>query len=340
MLPIMRVSIRQVAQRAGVSPKTVSNVLLERTGRVSGETRQRVLEAVRELDYVPVRPAMQNRHVTTHVIGVVFDSGWESNAIGVQTLKGVRDGALKNDYDFLVMLRAHPPWMQGRAEARFLDRRCDGFIFIAPNDQHEILELLVKHQVPVVSCFRNNVPPGIAWVMTDNESTMRLAVEYLKKRGHTSIGHLAGASDSFAASRRRVGFLLAMQENGLVTNEGLAPQAHWHSHSPEARLAAKSLIDQKVTAIVCANDKHALTVWKLAAEMGLRIPQDLSIIGVDNSPEAAELGITSFTNASISVSYQAVESLVSLINGAGCQSVCKTIPLEIVERQSVRALNQ
>ena len=192
---------------------TVSNVLRNRTAKTADETRRRVLEAVRDLNYVPVRTAAQNRHVATNAIGVVFVQEIEG-AVGYPTFFGMCRRARELDYDLTIFLRSEPDWLQPGTEAQFLDRRCDGFIFVGDN-RREVSEALVRHQVPVVECFSVHPPPGVASVLGDNASGMRQAVRHLAALGHTRIVHLAGASVNREAAVRCEGFCAAMYECGL-----------------------------------------------------------------------------------------------------------------------------
>src|SRR5689334_14129267 len=119
----MRPSLRQIAERAGVSSQTVSNVLNNRNSRTSEETRQRVLCAVRELNYIPIRrPAMQNRHVETRAIGLVFLDEMKflqdlRERLGWHTFAGMRDRARHHQYDLLLLFRAQTDWNEQGVEA-------------------------------------------------------------------------------------------------------------------------------------------------------------------------------------------------------------------------------
>jgi len=113
----MRANIRQVAERAGVSRTTVSNVLLGRHDIVAPQKRDRVLRAARELDYMPVRPSLQNRHVQTKVIALALDDpGKAIWAFHSGTYSGVCEGALRHGYDLLTILRPDPDWASNGRE--------------------------------------------------------------------------------------------------------------------------------------------------------------------------------------------------------------------------------
>lgn len=328
----MRTSIRDVAERAGVSPVTVSNVLRGRDGRASEETRERVLEAVRELNYTPVSgPAIQSRHVETRIIGLVFDHVEQDDYWGATTYRGLRDGALEHGYDLLTLLRARPHWMLDNEELKFLDRRSDGFVFVVPRDRYGVLETLVEHRIPCVACYIDDVPEGVATVVVDNKGAMRQSVKYLVARGHRKIAHLAYHPERIDFHQRMKGYRAAMKANGLSRYAQVVigdEKDGWQAQVIE-------LVEEKgVTAFACANDLFALILWNLAKERGWRVPQDLSIVGMDDTPETLERGLTTLRFSSEEVGRRAMQSLVHLINGEAVPRR-EVLPVRLVERTSV-----
>jgi DNA-binding LacI/PurR family transcriptional regulator len=342
----MRASIRQVAERAGVSAMTVSNVLRSRSEQTSEETRMRVLRAVQELNYIPVRSAIQNRHVSTNAIGVVFLQDMEG-AVGYPTFLGMCARARQLDYDLTIFLRSEPNWVKPGSEAQFLDRRCDGFIFVGAN-RAEISEALVGHRVPIVECYSVAPPPGVARVLGDHCQGMRLAVEHLAGHGHTRIAHLGGPGDNLEANERADGYRAALRSltgqspaEWVVRCEtwgdtwGFGPGADEGASGGDTVCAAEAVLALGVTAVVCANDRIALALWRWAEERGLRVPQDLSITGVDNLPQAAYRGLTSVALPFHQVGRVAVDAVMSIINGGSGEAASRILPVGLVERDSV-----
>ncbi len=343
-----RSSIRQVAARAGVSPMTVSNVLRNRSEKMAEETRQRVLQAIHDLDYTPVRTAAQNRHVTTNAIGVVFL--WEmEGVVGYPTFFGMCRRARQLDHDLTIFLRPEPDWVEPGTEAQFLDRRCDGFIFVGDN-RREVSEVLIRHGVPVVECFSVHPAPGAASVLSDNAGGMRRVVGHLAGMGHRRIAHLAGARDKTEAAERREGFRDAMRGSGLPCHADCIVQADtWGDFwgfgrgngdeglltRPFVEAALRLVAAEGVTAVVCANDLFALALWRMAEEKGLRVPEDLSITGVDNTPEGALRGLTSVAQPWDQIGQAAVNAVVALLGGADAADVSRVLPVELVHRASV-----
>lgn len=339
-----RSSIRQVAARASVSPMTVSNVLRNRADKMGAETRRRVLQAIHDLDYVPVRTAAQNRHVTTHAIGVVFL--WEmEGVVSYPTFFGLCHRARQLDHDLIVFLRSEPDWVKPGTEAQFLDRRCDGFIFVGDR-QHAISEVLIRHRIPVVECFSVCPAPGAARILSDNASGMHQAIRHLAGQGHRRIAHLAGPPDSTEAGERQAGFRAAMRESGLGGHADCIVQADtwgdtWGFGGDAAgdgrltRPFVEAVLAQDVTAVVCANDFFALALWRGAEEKGLRVPADLSITGMDNIPEAALRGLTSIAQPFALIGQTAMNTIIALLDGADAEASSRVLPVELIQRASV-----
>lgn len=328
----MRASIRQVAFHAGVSPKTVTNVLRGREGEVSPITQQRVLQSVQELSYVPVASPMQNRHVETRVIGVVFDEvDAATDFWGLMTLRGLRQGALEHGYDLLLMLRPSPDWAVGREEAQFLDRRSDGIVFVAPVERHKVLAALVENEIPVVSCHNTDVPAGVAHVTGDNVLAGQLAAEHIVKKGHTRIAYIDGSRAKSDFRQRRAGFDAILKKARLKA--ACVVQIN-NSQALPTDATVQKLLAAKASAVVCANDEFALKLWMEARTSGVRVPEDLSIVGMDDTPAAEKAGLTTVHNDCEAIGKGAINSLVKMLRGVACDQCHHTTGVRLIERSS------
>jgi DNA-binding LacI/PurR family transcriptional regulator len=335
----MRATIAQVAARAETSPMTVSNVLRGRDKRVSEPTRQRVLEAVRELKYVAVRSAMQNRHVETRIIGLVVDKiQITKSSIGANTYEGLQEGAREHGYDLLTLLRVPPTWGLAHQELTFLDRRCDGFIFVNPLNRQGALELLVEHDIPVAACYSVDVPQGVSTVIPDNATAMMIAVKHLKNRGHSRIAHVVGDAWHSDSRERREWFQHYMREEGLRSYaDGILERDDEKGEVPIAAL--KSILQRKkITAFACSTDALALDVWTKLESLGLQVPRDISIVGMDDIAAGALRGLTTVRNPFYEIGKAAVESVCARMQGQDGAVTNKILPVELIERSSVRAI--
>lgn len=285
-------TIRDVAQRAGVSKSLVSLVLRE-SPKVSDARRTAVLDAVRELGYRPNAAARSLSERRTHAIGVLL--GDLRNPWYAACLDGL-NGAL------------HPAGLtlllgDGRDDPqlahRFLDMRVDGLILLGSTTPDPgIVE--AAGRVPTVAVgSRDFDAAGLDVSAQDDRRGAEIAVEHLVELGHRRIGHLAGEAAAVADIR-----LAAYREN--VARHGLdAAVAVSDMTEDGGHRAARELLDRadRPTALFCVNDMTAIGAMTAAAELGLSVPADLSLVGYDNTSLAAlrRVGLTSIDIASHAV---------------------------------------
>lgn len=332
-----RSSIRQVAERAGVSRMTVSRVLSDGNHQVAEETRRKVLEAVRELEYVPVaQPMTQSRQIETRIIGLVFDYTPLESFWGLTTFLGFRQAARLHDYDLLVLTRDRPEWMTDREEMQYLDRRSDGFIFIAPLGHYQLLESLAKRKLPIVTCYTKDAPPEVPAIVLDNQKAMHQAVQCLHEAGHKRILHLTTYPHRSDFLDRRLGYEQAMQQRRL---EPLVLEVNSIYTEEAPALLLKTLRKHQITGVVCNTDASAAFVWDIAEANGLKVPKDLSITGMDDLAAQAQRGLTSVHFSCEEVGRRAIEAIVGLIDGGDSQKQRSAnqdpVPVELVVRRSV-----
>ena len=353
----MRPSIRHVAELAQVSSMTVSHAINGRKQFMSAETYERVLNAVQELNYVPVRAAKQNHHVETRAIGIIpFHADPSMSVLDYFTQGGIYEGARKNGYDVLVMLRDEADWMVNRQDMRFLDRRSDGFIFVSGglDEWQNALSLLQQHKIPTVVCYRRDVAPDIAWVDPDNEQIINSALECLWRHGHRRVAYL-GSPDlvptlavndpnwlvsamvphsGYDDIQRRTTFRAAIEKQPWEQLSVLTATDH-HWKIPDDVLA--KLLADDITGVVCSSDFIALQFIDLATKAGVRVPQDISVIGTDDMPEAAARNLTSVAFGYKEVGRLAVEAWIKLNSGKPASECNCVVPVHLVERGSVAA---
>jgi DNA-binding LacI/PurR family transcriptional regulator len=335
-----RASIRQVAELAGVSPMTVSNVLRKRDKQMGEATRLRVLDAIRKLNYIPVRISAQNRHVSTNSIGLVFLQVM-LGPVGYPTFRGMCERAQQHDYDLTILLRSHPDDEELAVERQFLDRRCDGYIFIGQNNP-QISQVLVDNNIPVVECYSVNPVKGVVPVIGDSYMAMELAVKYLVQLGHTKIAHLGG-TDFPETDQRCEGYQIGMKKafgsvnkhwivraKGWGDRYGLYESLEW---GPEQRgdiliPASEEILKLGVTAVVCASDPIAL---------GLR---RVSIIGVDNMPEAELYHLTTIGQPFETIGRMAVDAILQQLKGIENPQTGYVLPVKLIVRASTASPSQ
>lgn len=287
MTPNKRITIKQVAKQAGVSAQTVSRVINERPD-VAPDTRERVLQVVQQLGYHPSSIARTLIHGRSSTIGVV-GTGIEYFGPS-RTLVGIERQAAELGYTVLLGLTPHPETDSGEQVLRqMLAYLVDGIVWAVPEigQNHEWVQRIVsKLNIPIV--FLSARPAaGLTVVAMDNRSGGHMATQHLIERGYRRIGLIAGPSLWWEARERQLGWRDALTEAGLATEPALVAEGDWSAASGEKAMHTLLAQSPDIDALFASNDQMALGALKATRSLGLRVPEDLAIVGFDDRPEAA-----------------------------------------------------
>jgi LacI family transcriptional regulator len=284
-----QITIKHVAQEAGVSTQTVSRVINQRPD-VAAETRLRVQDVIDRLGYQPsyvARSLIRGRSATLGVVAYGLDYYGPS-----RTLSGIEQQASELGFTLLLSLVRDPDARDNGPERLLRDmlaRHVDGIIWAVPDigqNRDWINEDIRALSTPVV--FLSMEPcPGLSVIAIDNCIGGRMAVEHLLARGCRRIGHVTGPLDWWEARQRHAGWRDALEQAGVKVDEGLIAFGNWSAESGMRGL--RQLLDQRpdVEAVFFGNDQMALGGIRAAHQLGLRIPGDVAIIGFDDIPESA-----------------------------------------------------
>ncbi len=281
--PAGRVTISDVARVAGVSVATVSKVVNSRYG-VAPATSARVLAVVEELGYESSLVARSLRSGRTDVIGVLVA---EFEPFSTELLKGISAAVDGSGYELLAYAGRTDGGAAGGWERRSLSRLAgtlvDAAIVVTPT-----VVMSADVPIPVVAVDPHTGPEGTPTVDTDNAGGARQAVEHLVGLGHRRIAHLAGRPDLESARLRELGYRQAIEAAGIPFDPALVRVGGYRPDLADE--PTHELLDPAVgprpTAVFAANDLSAIHVIEVAAELGLRVPEDLSVVGFDNVPES------------------------------------------------------
>ena len=284
------VTIRDVAAHAGVGAGTVSRVLND-SSRVSAATRTRVQHAIDTLGYRPNPLARGLSRGRCQTIGVLVASFTEASA--VERLRGVvaaLDGSL---YD-LVLFNVESPMHRDEHVAALNRQRADGLLVMSLPLPPEQLDQLKSTGMAIV--LIDGTGPGVTSVVIDDERGGRLATRHLVDLGHQRVGFIGDApANPFgftSSARRERGYRAVLMEAGLDPEDA---GVRYGTHDREVACdLATELLDRAhpPTAIFCCSDVQALGVMEAARRLGLRIPEDLSVVGFDDVETSAFLGLT------------------------------------------------
>jgi len=272
--------LQDVAQRAGVSHQTVSRVI-NNLPNVSKATRERVEAAIAELGYRRNTAARSLVTRRSHTIGVLAS---ELSQYGpANTLLGVEQAARDAGY-FVSIAALKEVSADSIADAarHFMDQGVDGIVAVVPHvGTLRALEVL-NLDVPVVVVGSSGAGK-FSGAMVDQRMGARLAVTHLIEQGHKRIGHISGPQDWIDAAERAEGWREALAQAGLV--DDLFVEGDWSAGSGYS-IGQKLAVERNATAVFVGNDQMALGVLRAFGEAGVRVPEDVSVVGFDDQPEA------------------------------------------------------
>lgn len=326
-----RTTINDVARAAGVSVATVSKAINGRYG-ISPGTLSHVMGVVEELGYESSLVATSMRRRSTNVIGVLVA---EFEPFALQLLRGVSSALEGSSYDVLayagsVSTGDHLGW-ERRSLSRLGGTLIDGAILVTPT------AMPANASVPIVAVDPHTGPDAAATVAVHNLDGARAATEHLIALGHRRIGHLRGRTDLESAHQRERGYRAALQAAGIPFDPALVTEGGYRAAS--ASDGANALLDlaDRPTAVFAANDLSALEIIRLATARGLRVPDDLSVVGFDDIPEATSHSpqLTTVRQPLAAMGAAAVTMLLQMLGGQEPEPV--RMPAELIPRGSTAA---
>lgn len=335
-----RVTIKQVAAEAGVSITTVSHVLNDVPGkRVHPETRARVREAAARLGYAPNMLAQSLRTQRSNTIGLVGDEIATTPFAG-KIILGAQDVAMARDAVVFVVNTGYQRELENREIDELLRRQVDGILYAAM--YHRQVELPPQlAAVPTVVINASCTTPGVPWVVPDEVAGGEDAADVLLAAGHRRLAFINDVDEIPAAFGREEGFRRRVTEAGLADADIQVVTAE--TDPAGGYEAARALLEgsNPPTGIFCFSDRIAMGVYRAAAELGLRIPDDLSVVGFDNQEFIADglyPGLTTIELRHYDMGAWAAEQLFDRIEAqSGTTAVAPTTQLRgpVIHRHSV-----
>ncbi len=326
-------TIRDVARHAKVGVGTVSRVLND-SPLVSEDARLRVHRTIDELGYRRSSTARNLSLGRTQMIGVVAPF-FTSNSV-LERLRGVVDRLRDHgDYD-LVLFDVETLTQRDDAFRSFARTdRVDGLLVISLRPTDDEVESLRREGLPVV--LVDVVHPALPRIVIDDVLGGAMATEHLLDRGHTNIGFVGDEPSPFgftSSERRRHGMARALHRAGIAHSDALERRAP-HGRQ-QARASAESLLrlPDRPTAIFAASDEQAMGVLEAARAMGLRVPEDLAVIGFDDIEVAEVLGLTTVHQPLRETGARGVELLLTAIDGDGADPTEELAPLTVMARRT------
>ena len=335
----MAVTVKDVAKRAGVSPATVSRVC-NNNPSISRETRERVQRAIAELGYELPNAAEPAPVPAVKTIGIVLPPSTREayeNTFYLKAIRGISQvcnqrqviGTVITGQDYTETLRS--------VQSLHRSGRTDGFILLYSRKNDMVIDYLCEQGLPYVIVGKpDELASQTMCIDNDNLLAGREAADYLYSLGHRRIGYLGVNKDFLYVSDRRAGYQLSLLLHGLPVQQEYCVELDHAGVEDTSALEALLRQNDRPTAFVVSDDILALVLERVCIQMGLKIPQDLSIIAFNNSLYA-QLASPQLTSVDINSFRLGQEAAIQLLNYADNPNLLAAkiiVPHEIVERAS------
>ena len=332
----MGVSIKDIAKAAGVSHSTVSRALSD-SPLVKEETKRRIQRLAREMGYSPSAIARSLATKRTYTIGLVVTT--IADPFVADIVRGVEEVALDKGYSVLLSNSNADPQREMAVVKTFHERRVDGVIVTASRVGDLYLPLLEEIGAPIV--LINNLRDGkyVYSVATDNVHGAELATRYLIELGHRRIGYIACPNKERSNRDRLEGYRRALREANIAFQPALVARGDGKVEGGREGMRQLLFLSPPPTAVFCYNDLTAIGAMMAVKGAGLRVPDDVSLVGFDDIAMASYVDppLTTVRQRKYEMGRLAMEMLLNILSG---EEATKSIVLqgELIVRKSCQAL--
>lgn len=329
------VTIMDVAREAGVSPTTVSRVL-NNHAHVRPDKRARVLTAITRLGYVVNQQARSLAGGCSHVIGLLV------HEVGVaytgEIIRGIEEELVTAQYELMLYTTHRRKTKESTYVATLTRGMTDGLLLLLPLNPQAYLETLHRERFPYVLIDHQGTNEACPAVAATNRQGSYDATAYLIELGHRRIGFITGELHLGCAVDRLTGYQAALADHGIDFDPALVVEGHFQQ--PDGYAGAKALLalPDPPTAIFASNDVSAFGVMDAVRDHGLRIPEDISVVGFDDIPQAAYVhpALTTVRQPLEQMGQLATQMLLRQIRDPDYTGERIELPTELVIRESCR----
>lgn len=328
-VPDRPATMRQVAKVAGVSIASVSRAI-QTPQLLRSDTLERITAAIAKLGYTPNVQAINLRTSKTRlIIAIVPDIG---NPFFSQVVRGIEKIAQDNGYSVLLGDTAYDPWREERYFNFIRSRQADGLITLLPNVPVSSSE----RRIPIVNaceCVQNS---DVTTVSVDNFHGAFAATHHLLELGHRHIAFVRGRRESPLSMEREAGFLSAMSEGGLTFCESLIAEGDFSMESGVRAVNGLIASGRKFTAIFCSNDEMAIGAFNALRLLGLRVPEDISVVGFDDIHISRYLDppLTTVAQPMLEIGTESAKLLIEILQKGDAPIRKRILPTQLVKRAS------
>ncbi len=331
-----RVSIKDIARAAGVSHSTVSRALRDVT-LIRPATRSRIQALAHEMGYSPDTIARSLVTGHTRTVGIVVTT--IADPFVAEVVRGVENRALPSGYSTILASSGGEPDREVAAVEMLRAKRVEAVIVTSSRVGALYLQRLEAQQVPVVliNDHTSQTAPTTFSVTVDNMAGGRLATEHLVALGHRRIAYISSAPGHSDSVERLAGYRQALEAAGIPRDDALLVPGNGRADGGEAALSAMQALAQPVTAAFCYNDMTAIGLLRAARLAGVRVPQDLAVVGFDDILYASYVvpPLTTISQPTMAMGERAMDMALALASGAGAPPESHVVmPGRLVVRES------
>ncbi len=333
----MGLTLKDLARMAGVHPSTVSRVLNnDRSIRLSESTRERVLRLAREHGYRPHRVARSLKRRETLVLAIMIPD--ITNPFFSTLFRGVEDSAADQGYNVILCNTDDRPERQEQYLQVLGEGHVDGLIIATARGTDPSLRRLVQQGLPFVLVNRWSEDPPASCVIGDDRGGTRAAMVHLLRLGYRRIAHLAGDPSILTARERLAAYQQTMADHGVPVSDLLLAEAGF---TEEGGYKAMQKLLQRAApeAVFAVNDMAAIGAYQAIKEAGLRVPDDIAVVGFNDISLAARMDppLTTVRLPLYEMGRAAADLLVRLLRGEHAEPKRRVFPAELVVRGSCGA---
>lgn len=330
----MAVTLKDIAERVGVTESTVSRVL-NGIPKASEETRQEILKVASELNYIPNEVARSLVNKKTNTIGLIISD--ISNLYFSTVADGIENIASQNNYSVIISTTGGNEAQELKYIRIFREKRVDGLIYISGKMPRSCEEALQSIEIPVVIVSRH-IHSNLPSIHIDNVKESKKAVQHLIDNGHKNIAMISGVYKDIESGALRVrGYRKALKENGIEFNPDLIFEGDFKIDSGIKAMKEILQIVPRPTAVFAGSDEMAVGAIKTIKKAGLNVPDDISVIGFDNNiiAKVSDPELTTIGQPAHKIGEKAMEMLSKVIKGEGLKETNVYLPCKLIERGSI-----
>jgi DNA-binding LacI/PurR family transcriptional regulator len=333
----MKVTIKDVAALAGVSPSTVSRVILENP-KISQETVAKVKDAIERLNYHPNMMAKSLVSQSTSTVGVIFPGPTEqafSNVFFNEAIRGIIDYTSKHNYDVIITSANTLAELQKQVVNLVRGGKVDGLIVLSNRFFDSIVQFLTDQKFPFVIIGNSDEPTHFT-IDNDNITASYDVTMHLINQGHTSIGFIGGPRSIVMSSDRFLGYSKALEESGIAIRPELIFEYSMYSENNYHEIPLVMSLVNRPTAFVTISDDIAFGIIQKLKELGRKVPEDISVVSFNNTiiSQISSPQITSMEIGIYQLGYASIFTLLRILRGEAPKERRLIIPHRLMVRES------